>query len=496
MPSRALQRHSLHVPLDSRHVLPAIAVILTSSTLIYYYYSSEAKRKAFEAVRRRHISLRDKRPRSEDKYSSLRIQGKFANPFLEWRDVRWWETVLFWLGKLRGNSIPSNEKDLSRVLPIHKPSLDLLFPSPSADRPSSTPSSTPSSIQASASIIHSLTDSWVDAAIATASAPASGFTPASSSSQQDSGAVGPMTFSWLGQSTCFVTMDGINILTDPVFSPRIANSWFGPKRVRPLPCELGDLKHIDFVLVSHNHRDHLDEQVVHQLNNKVTWYIPMGLRDWFVRRGVYNVIELDWWQEIHHKERPDIVIAAVPCMHSSGRAAPYDSNRSLWCGFVVKSQQHSFFHCGTGGYSPDLYKAIGEKYMPITVAALPIGGYEPQWYMRHVHMSPDDALAAHFALGRPRLTVGVHWGTFMLSLERYTDPPRRFTAAAEKLSVRDEVQCVGLGMTIIVPEGRVGREVELELEAGEDEYEAGGASEPFETETIELEMDGEEEGFE
>ncbi|RUP06138.1 beta-lactamase superfamily domain-containing protein [Jimgerdemannia flammicorona] len=339
MQSKALTHRSLPIHIDNHLILPAFALFVTSSTLLYYYFSTEATRRAFEAARRRHLLQREKLASSEAKYASLRIHGQFANPFVEWRDTPWWETVLFWLGRIRGNS------DLTSALPITKPSFDLLFPP--AVSALDGPSRLPPSIRVFGTATPSLSESWVDAATVTASAPTSGigipprivFDPAPAPEQ------GPrMTYTWLGQSTSFVTMDGFNILTDPVFSPRVINSWFGPKRVRSLPCELKDLKRIDIVLVSHNHRDHLDEQVVRELNNTVTWYIPMGLRDWFVRRGVYNVIELDWWQEIHHKERQDIVIAAVPCMHWSGRCVPYDTNRSLWCSFVVKSQQHSFLH--------------------------------------------------------------------------------------------------------------------------------------------------------
>ncbi|RUS28578.1 hypothetical protein BC938DRAFT_481717 [Jimgerdemannia flammicorona] len=274
-----------------------------------------------------------------------------------------------------------------------------------------------------------------------------------------------------------------------------------------------------------------DEQVVRELNNTVTWYIPMGLRDWFVRRGVYNVIELDWWQEIHHKERQDIVIAAVPCMVSfivvsclqlnilyvlvrlqwsynllfvvspahTALERPLRSLRHqplalvLLCRQVATAQLLALSLLGDTGYSQDLFKAIGEKYLPITVAALPVGGYEPQWYMRHMHMSPDDALAAHFALSQPRLTIGVRWGTFMLSNELYLDPPRRLVAAAEKLGVANEVQCIGLGKTVEIPEGE-----ELEEDLDEEEMRARGAQgrrDTYEIERIVIELNAEGEAL-
>lgn len=115
------------------------------------------------------------------------------------------------------------------------------------------------------------------------------------------------SFTWLGQSTCLFSVDGLVILTDPIFEHK--------KRLRRPPCQLEEVQDlIDIVLVSHYHFDHLDENVVLQLGNNVTWYIPLGLREWFNKRGIENVIELDWWQEIHHKSRPDILIASVPSM--------------------------------------------------------------------------------------------------------------------------------------------------------------------------------------
>ncbi|RUS28579.1 hypothetical protein BC938DRAFT_481718 [Jimgerdemannia flammicorona] len=229
MQSKALTHRSLPIHIDNHLILPAFALFVTSSTLLYYYFSTEATRRAFEAARRRHLLQREKLASSEAKYASLRIHGQFANPFVEWRDTPWWETVLFWLGRIRGNSVPSNEEailrtpprthqDLTSALPITKPSFDLLFPP--AVSALDGPSRLPPSIRVFGTATPSLSESWVDAATVTASAPTSGigipprivFDPAPAPEQ------GPrMTYTWLGQSTSFVTMDGFNILTDPVF---------------------------------------------------------------------------------------------------------------------------------------------------------------------------------------------------------------------------------------------------------------------------------------
>ncbi|KAG2234431.1 beta-lactamase superfamily domain-containing protein [Thamnidium elegans] len=219
------------------------------------------------------------------------------------------------------------------------------------------------------------------------------------------------TFTWLGQSTCIFSIEGLRILTDPVFDH--------DKRLRPSPCLMQDLKGlIDIVLVSHQHFDHLDEKAVIQFGNDVTWYIPLGLREWFVKRGVENVIELDWWQEIHHKGRPDILIACIPSMHES-RSTTFDKDESLWCSFVLKSKRDRIFFCGDTGYVPELFQSIRDLYAPFTLAAIPIGTFEPQSVFKSLYMSPQEAAKAHTDLGNPALSVGIHWGTFINSNENF-----------------------------------------------------------------------------
>ncbi|EIE87562.1 hypothetical protein G6F46_004807 [Rhizopus delemar] len=200
-----------------------------------------------------------------------------------------------------------------------------------------------------------------------------------------------VSVTWLG-------LDGLIILTDPIMNHK--------KRLRPCPCKIEDLERIvDIVLVSHHHFDHLDENTVNRLGNKVTWYIPLGLREWFIKRGIDNVIELDWWQEIHHKDRPDILVACVPSMHGS-------------CSFLNRDESL----CGDTGYVPELFKAIRELYAPFTIAALPIGSYEPHNLFRSTHMNPSEAVKAHMDLGLPKLSIGIHWGTFKQSNEPYLSP--------------------------------------------------------------------------
>ncbi|KAJ2838793.1 hypothetical protein J3B02_006338, partial [Coemansia erecta] len=241
-----------------------------------------------------------------------------------------------------------------------------------------------------------------------------------------------MTATWLGQSTCFVQMQGLNILTDPIFKRRTVYSWLGPERLRPVPCELEDLPMPDIVLVSHNHFDHLDIDVVRKLGDSATWFVPLGLASWFARQGVYNVREMDWWQENEFAldEQRRFTVVSTPTQHWSGRNG-FDSNCSLWSSFLVRSSSgSSVFHCGDTGYCP-AFEEVGRRYGPVTLAILPIGSYEPRWYMCHQHTNPEDAVLIHKDL-RARRSIGVHWGTFMMSDEHYMAPPRDLALASIK----------------------------------------------------------------
>lgn len=161
-------------------------------------------------------------------------------------------------------------------------------------------------------------------------------------------------------------MSGYNILTDPIFSSRTTGEYFGPKRLRPLPCRLADLPPVDIVLVSHNHYDHLDVEVMKEIGDKARWYVPLGLKSYLASYGISNCIELDWWEE--HQFDAKLKIVGAPIQHWSGRHF-FDVNSTLWNSFIVKSDDASFFHCGDTGYC-SAFKEIGNRYGPFTFAAL------------------------------------------------------------------------------------------------------------------------------
>ncbi|PNH03963.1 N-acyl-phosphatidylethanolamine-hydrolyzing phospholipase D [Tetrabaena socialis] len=213
-----------------------------------------------------------------------------------------------------------------------------------------------------------------------------------------------------------VWMDGFTFITDPVFSERCAPVQFaGPKRlVAPaLTCEEPQMPALDFVLLSHNHYDHLDTGSVRSLHRRygkgLTWYVPLGLRSWFASEGVTNVVELDWWQSVTHASdtsNKSVVITMVPAQHWAARGVR-DRCRSLWGGYVrpgtgtgrcrrrrpgrapasapAPPRPLRFYFVGDTGYCP-VFTEIGKRFAPIDLAAVPIGAYDPRWFMKPQHV--------------------------------------------------------------------------------------------------------------
>ncbi|MGQ0620165.1 MAG: MBL fold metallo-hydrolase [Panacagrimonas sp.] len=243
---------------------------------------------------------------------------------------------------------------------------------------------------------------------------------------------GQDTFTWIGHASFLIQMGGLNILTDPVLSKRTSPvQWAGPGRLAPLGLTFDELPKVDVVLVSHNHYDHLDEPTVRKLAKRdaPTFVVPLKLREWFERRRIQHVTELDWWQstEVH-----GLRVHAVPAQHFSGRGAT-DRNRSLWCGFVFERGARRYYFAGDTGYGPD-FGDIGRCFAPIDVAMIPIGAYDPRSFMRPVHVDPEEAVQIHRDVGS-RLSLAMHWGTFRLTLEPLDEPPLRLAAALKSAGV-------------------------------------------------------------
>jgi N-acyl-phosphatidylethanolamine-hydrolysing phospholipase D len=233
---------------------------------------------------------------------------------------------------------------------------------------------------------------------------------------------------WLGHASVLVQTNALNIVTDPVFSERVAPVQFaGPKRLVPLAIPAAQLPRMDVVLISHNHYDHLDKQSVKDLNAQAggapLFVVPLGLKQWFMNEGIENVRELDWWDSLEHK---GVTIHFVPAQHWSKRTLS-DANRSLWGGFVMEDRGWKFFYSGDTGYSQD-FKDIGAKFGSIDFAAIPIGAYAPRWFMRTQHINPEEAVQIMQDI-RAKEAMGVHWGTFSLTDEALDEPPKQLADA-------------------------------------------------------------------
>ncbi len=234
------------------------------------------------------------------------------------------------------------------------------------------------------------------------------------------------TFTWIGHASFLVQLGGVNILTDPALSKRTSPvQWAGPGRLAPLGLRFEELPKIDVVLISHNHYDHLDDPTVRWLAKRdaPAFLVPLGLRDWFAKRRIDAVTELDWWQSA---EVRGLNVHAVPAQHFSGRGAG-DRNRTLWCGFVYEKDGKRHYFAGDTGYGPD-FADIGARFAPIDVSMIPIGAYDPRAFMQPVHVDPDEAVCIHRDVGS-RLSLAMHWGTFRLTLEPMDEPPVRLSSA-------------------------------------------------------------------
>ena len=238
-----------------------------------------------------------------------------------------------------------------------------------------------------------------------------------------------VSLTWIGHATVLLQLKGKNIHTDPHFSKRASPvQWAGPQRVIPPGIPLQELPPIHMVVISHDHYDSLDEQTIAQLHQreggeKTLFLVPLGLKSWFVGLGIKRVIELDWW--VNHTEA-DLKITAVPVQHWSQRGL-LSRNRTLWAGWVIQANDFRFFFSGDTGYAPH-FREIGDKLGPFDLSAIPIGAYEPRWFMRNYHINPEEALQIHLDV-RSKKSVAIHWGTFILTDEPLDEPPKRLEEA-------------------------------------------------------------------
>jgi len=232
-----------------------------------------------------------------------------------------------------------------------------------------------------------------------------------------------ISVTFINHSTLLIQVDGVNILTDPIFTQRTSSfSWIGPKRVRNPGVNIEDLPPIDLILVSHNHYDHLDIESLKLLqaqnpdSQPVLILSGLGNGLLFEESGLNCFIDLDWNQSLQYQ---NIEIVFTETRHRSGRGIS-DQNKTLWGGFVIKSSQGNIYFAGDTAYGPH-FKETQKTHGDFILSLLPIGAYEPRWFMKVAHLNPEDAVAAHMDLNSKK-SMGIHFGTFQLTYESIDQP--------------------------------------------------------------------------
>ncbi len=237
------------------------------------------------------------------------------------------------------------------------------------------------------------------------------------------------TVTWIGHATLLVQMDHVSFLTDPTWSDTASPvSFAGPQRFVPPGVAIDDLPIIDFVVVSHNHYDHLDTGTLAALaerDSRTRFFVPLGNGDLLRDEGVENVVELDWGES---RDFRDVRVTCLPSQHWSKRGVG-DDNEALWSSWAVVGKQRRFYFAGDTGYFGG-FARIGRVFGGFDLAAVPIGAYEPKAMMQFSHMNPEEAVRAARDVRADR-ALAMHFGTFDLSDEPLDEPPRRFREAAE-----------------------------------------------------------------
>jgi N-acyl-phosphatidylethanolamine-hydrolysing phospholipase D len=240
---------------------------------------------------------------------------------------------------------------------------------------------------------------------------------------------------WLGHASFLLMGSGLRILIDPVFSDYCAPFPFhfpGLKRRVPPPLALRDLPPIDLILLTHSHYDHCDLPTLRHFPRNTRIIVAEGHRSWLMERGFSNVIELPWWSSIKEGE---IAITATPAQHFTARGFN-DRNRGHWCGWCIEGGGKRLWHAGDSGYCA-VFCEIGERLGPFDLSMIPIGAYAPRWFMKPMHMNPEEAVQA-FLDTRSKQAMAMHWGTFALTDEPLGEPPLLLGESLKRCGIPQE----------------------------------------------------------
>jgi L-ascorbate metabolism protein UlaG (beta-lactamase superfamily) len=245
---------------------------------------------------------------------------------------------------------------------------------------------------------------------------------------------------WFGHSTFLIQINSKNLLIDPMFGkvPAPHSMLGGGRFSKKLPIELEKLPHIDAVLISHDHYDHLDYGSIHKLKNRVTqFYTPLGvgshLEEWGIEKD--RIHELDWWEEIQFN---DLIFRCTPAQHFSGRSVS-DRANTLWSSWIIQSETENIFFSGDSGYGAH-FKKIGEKFGPFDFAMMECGQYDKKW--PEIHMFPEETAQAAIDIGAKRM-MPIHWAAFKLGMHPWTEPVERLSKKAKALNVKVIVPKIG-----------------------------------------------------
>ncbi|MNV40380.1 metal-dependent hydrolase [compost metagenome] len=256
------------------------------------------------------------------------------------------------------------------------------------------------------------------------------------------------TITWIGHSTFFLQYEGMNIITDPIWARRLGFE----KRLGQPGIPLSEVPPIDLILISHSHYDHLHIASIRKLYRAgTTLVVPVGLKRKMLRKGFHNCVEMEWWQEI---KLGKIKLSFVPTQHWT-RRTPWDTNTSHWGGYILepadsgnqKSSPNLYF-AGDSGYFPG-FKEIGSRYK-IDIALMPIGAYEPEWFMTSQHVNPEEAIQAFLDVEAETM-IPMHYGTFRLADDTAWEALDRMENARVKHAISEErIRTLGYGETLVV----------------------------------------------